>query len=70
MEPRLWMVYFKKDDPTGHRVEQINGRIIVAAANPGEAEEVASTLQPRFRDAEAPCMEVYQGGRNSRLLGG
>jgi len=46
MEPRLWMVYFKKDDPTGHRAEQINGRIIVAAANPGEAEEVARPFSP------------------------
>jgi hypothetical protein len=40
MEPSLWMVYFKKDNPTGH-LERINGRIIVAAANPGEAEERA-----------------------------
>ena len=40
------MVYFKKDDPTGHRAEQINGRIIVAAANPGEAEEVARPFSP------------------------
>jgi hypothetical protein len=46
MEPRLWMVYFKKDNPAGHRLEQINGRIIVAAANPEEAEEVARPFSP------------------------